>query len=365
MNKLTLFANQHGGMLDLNVEAPWSGLLAEVAQRCEESLAAPRAMLNANVKSLRFCFTMEEGFNAHCKIDGDDGLIVISGPAILRLWQAARSVVTGGARYIPRPSDGEPLPFDTLSVSDLLTDADLYKKVSDYNDHRLSRNVVFFATDVLLNHELAHISRGHASWAEKRFGMIEIDENDAAASAISDIVSQTLEWDADAIALQRSVVRALALDLDPPGRNEGKLFPPPAYNWYGNVEQCLHCLGVSVYLLSRFFEIGRLRLGVEGKYPPAWFRIHHAIRMVAHTIFVRSLPAEDAIAMRVMVPLRLGAFGAEEVWCSVASARPVLHNLTDPNTQFAAITDRYLACWKRIDRQLADHRTHSSIWDAV
>jgi hypothetical protein len=186
---------------------------------------------------------------------------------------------------------------------------------------------------------------------------------------MEDVMHQTLEWDADALAVQRSLIRGLGVRLLPPGQNEGRFATMPAYGRYGSWDQCLHAFGVGVYLLSRFFETGRVTGRGRTLYPPAWYRVRHAFLIIAHTIAVRIMPLPDEkIADRVILPLMQGAINAEKAWCAATKQNPIMPGLFDDQERLnegANLTDTYNRCWASISPGLVDYRLAPSLWDVI
>lgn len=370
MNSLTRFANKFGGRLDLDIdtpELPWLKFVRDVAQRCEDSLTRPRVYLKRpRSLDLEFCFTMEKSFNAHCGIESDRGCIAISVLSVSKLLQAARSVVTGGARLLS--SDREVIPFRQMNANQLLEDGTLYEGLPDPNDDYLARNAVYIAIDIMLNHELAHLANGHLGWSKRRFGITEFEGLQAENSEVDDITHQTLEWDADVLAIQRALIRGLGVSLREPGENEGKYTGMPGYGRYGSWDQCLYSFGIGIYLLTRFFKTTDLSEKARVLYPPVWFRVQHALSMIPHTVLSRIIPlSEEVFENRIIPPMVEGATRAEKVWCEATGEYPVLPDLFEKERLDMAwkLVDSYNLCWKSISPALDEHRLIPSVWDAV
>jgi hypothetical protein len=361
-----MLSDLFGGRLEINEDLPWAAVFSEILQECEHSLQAPRA--NLQDFDISFWLTMERKFNAHCVAYKGEGLIAISGITISKLLQAARSIVTGGARLIRMDAEAAAVvPYVSATFEEIMLDRSLYENLPNFNDQFLVSSSIRIAIDILLNHELAHIIHGHAGWLKKEFGIIGISEDCTDLGTKNEILRQTLEWDADALAIQRTLMRGLNIELRPPGQNEGRYSKMPPYGRFGSRDQCLHAFGIGIYLLARFFDENKSSEKIQNLHPPVWYRIQHAFLMIVHTFDVRIFPITDDLSDKIVLPLMYGALQAEEAWCGATGREKILGNLFDEEfiQRGAVITSEYEVCWAFISPKLYEYRILPSLWDII
>lgn len=366
LDDIDRFANRYGGRLEISdTNLPWTKLLTQVERRCSASLHVPRhIVLWQKRKDIQFCFTMEESFNARCRFDPPSLFIAISAPLPPKLLEISRSIFSSGASFYRHQP--HPFPYNNLNARAAISDSQIFDDLSDFNANYLARNAVFIATDIILNHELAHLVRGHAGWLSQRFGIKEVEEV-SPLEGDDDLTRQTLEWDADACAVHRTLVRSLNLKLNPPGRNNGVHAPIPPYGPFGSWDQCLYTFSVSIYLLARFFELSRKKKGYANRYPPTWYRIQHLFHAVTHTIRCRTGLTEDAIENRIVPIIISGATEAEKAWCKSSKSERLLPFIFDKEPLSLGIdyTKLYLDRWSSITAELQEHWLMPSLWDAI
>lgn len=363
------YATRHGGRFVLGEieNLPSNFILLkskEIIDECINNL-----IRNANSKiisNIEWCMTTESMFNVHCIKVETQAFIAISIDVPLRLWTSLANIVTNGARFI-RPQNSSPLQWKKRSIIELLHDDEIYSHKIEYNDRYLIDNAFSASLEIIINHELAHIFRGHLDYTRNEHGIAETSESKSTALTLPSTISQILEWDADAYAIHRSLARFLALPLGKPGTNDQKHFGLPPYGRFGSYDQCFFTLGIAIRILTIFFDNARIKARTTSNYPPLWFRNQHFYKQIFHFINQRAVPIlkSNTFSELIFDNFLRGSHKAESIWRSLTGYHAEMSDfLSDEKLEQGYIIEKeYNDQLQSIEKALRLFRPSTNFWD--
>ncbi|MEO8405227.1 MAG: hypothetical protein ABI480_11545 [Chitinophagaceae bacterium] len=157
--------------------------------------------------------------------------------------------------------------------------------INDPDRAYLASFYVTFALNFILIHEFAHIIRGHVGYINyqtRSATFSEIDYNSALTSEMNMSFFQTLEMDADSMALNRSFL--IAEENMEWAKNSGKVEFPIFRDW----ETFIFHWTFAIYCLFRLFGFENIELAKakQFKHPPPSIRMGMLISNI-NTIFIK------------------------------------------------------------------------------
>ena len=148
-----------------------------------------------------------------------------------------------------------------------------------------SNHLTYIVLDFLIGHEFTHLVNGHVDYLSTRFGMQVLDEKEISSSEEEALIRQTLEMDADSIAVSHLIGNCIDRIHDP------NLTGGPTQLFYQNPADAFLLL---YFAISTFFRI----LGdsnftqaelLKREYPPTRHRQAMAMS-TATTYFTKKAP---------------------------------------------------------------------------
>lgn len=227
---------------------------------------------------------------------------------------------------------------------------------------RLSFDLASLAENFIIFHELAHILNGHIDWIGERGGLRMLGERgDAAERGLTTLDYQTLEYDADASAINILVGGAVRGALKKTARDVAIV--PTTYDPAISIE--IRQLAFALYTVFKLFEsapCASVAEVLQVEHPPARVRAQFALVGI-NTVLQRHFSIPTKV---YNIEIARSFIEAELAW-NTLTGEPLDHIFTAPDKDLGtALMELYNERWRDIHPDLDRLKLSKSVakaWD--
>lgn len=163
-------------------------------------------------------------------------------------------------------------------------------KLDDVRRDRFAMQIAEMAMKFIIYHEIAHIINGHTRWLREqgKLALIAEVQSDNYPS-IMGMERETLEWDADSIAIGNVLVHALLPETTVvEGRDSWKI---PSQNFIGSNDDAIDCVTAAIFICAKYFacmDNGDICDPAPRSHPHPIIRLYSGVMTIEHVIAFRT-----------------------------------------------------------------------------
>ncbi|MEO7467375.1 MAG: hypothetical protein ABIV36_10200, partial [Sphingobium limneticum] len=253
-----------------------------------------RAAEEGRPLELEFCFIDAPGLNAFAATFADTDVVALHRDVIPLLVATSKGlmshsdlfpeIATPNCVVSPRMSSGSSKEV-VLGIASI-DPRDLEDPLRDRMADAISGMAIWF----ILHHELAHIINGHTRWLRenRQLGLI-VEVERPQYPVMSGMERETLEWDADASAVNNLIMMA----LKPVRRKEGgrEWWEIPPQNSIGSIEDAIACVTSALFICAKYFssmDDGDIRDPAPRSHPHPLMRLWAGMLTISQNIKFRT-----------------------------------------------------------------------------
>ena len=339
------YTSQFGGRLDTQIEDPFSEWMAPYRSHVVGYLRRLKSAVRSPDWKVDADYVADFRFNARAARHMQTDLIVLFRGIPIRLRTMFQILISYPTSFPETAgvTQDERTQIKGITPEAVIRGIGVFAEAHPPENARLRKlceelisAAVFFA----YCHEEGHIINGHLDLKS----VVSIDECEVDLTCNNaGLIRQTLEFDADAYAVQRVV--QFGLDSRPRIKNDSKLLTIPASGKFGDMEEATKKMAFALYVCCKMFErpgcpTTAADILASQKHPPAFFRAQSAINQMATVMNISGDIPFDVAAKAAIA----GVVDAERSWA--AGFDTPFQNPLDHQALVHELLAAYTAQWK-------------------